>query len=162
MEAAAKGRAMKRIWILRKSREGVSPVIATILLVAVTVVLAAILYVMALGIGGPGTVSPPVFGTNEGGDPNNYSWTLTAISGGRSVLKTDVYVQLRNSSDNFLIQTTPLATADGTHGFKYKAASTGDFIGVGDIFSLSRDYTQGTVLTLVTAGATGQYAMLTI
>jgi len=153
---------MKRIWILRKSREGVSPVIATILLVAITVVLAALLYVMALGIGGPGTISPPVIGTNTGGDPNNYTWTVTAISGGRTVLKTDVYIQLRNSTDNFIIQTTPLTTADGTHGFKYKAASSGDFIGVGDIFSLSRNYTQGTVLTLVTPGATGQYAMLTI
>ncbi|MBE0519321.1 MAG: type IV pilin, partial [Thermoplasmata archaeon] len=37
---------MKRIWAIRKDAEAVSPVIATILMVAITVVLAAVLYVM--------------------------------------------------------------------------------------------------------------------
>ena len=40
---------MKKIW---KNRSGVSPVIATILMVAITVVLAAVLYVMVMGFGG--------------------------------------------------------------------------------------------------------------
>ena len=39
---------MKRIWI---EDQGVSPVIATILMVAITVVLAAVLYVMVIGFG---------------------------------------------------------------------------------------------------------------
>jgi len=45
---------MKRIW---RNKEGVSPVIATILMVAITVVLAAVLYVMVSGYmtGGGGT-----------------------------------------------------------------------------------------------------------
>ncbi len=38
-------KVVKRIWV-RKDQEGVSPVIATILMVAITVVLAAVLYVM--------------------------------------------------------------------------------------------------------------------
>jgi flagellin-like protein len=38
---------------LRRSRLGVSPVIATILMVAITVVLAAVLYVMVSGLIGP-------------------------------------------------------------------------------------------------------------
>jgi len=48
---------MKRI---RNENEGVSPVIATILMVAITVVLAAVLYVMVIGLvdGPPST--PPV------------------------------------------------------------------------------------------------------
>lgn len=41
---------MKKIWNVRKEKEGVSPVIATILMVAITVVLAAVLYVMVMGI----------------------------------------------------------------------------------------------------------------
>ena len=41
---------MKRIW---KENQGVSPVIATILMVAITVVLAAVLYVMVMGINPP-------------------------------------------------------------------------------------------------------------
>ena len=49
---------MKKIWAIRKDAEGVSPVIATILMVAITVVLAAVLYVMVLGFGGDTTTTP--------------------------------------------------------------------------------------------------------
>lgn len=44
---------MKKIWKIRKQEEAVSPVIATILMVAITVVLAAVLYVMVMGGIGP-------------------------------------------------------------------------------------------------------------
>lgn len=40
---------MKKTWAIRKDAKAVSPVIATILMVAITVVLAAVLYVMVLG-----------------------------------------------------------------------------------------------------------------
>ena len=47
--------------IIRKDEQAVSPVIATILMVAITVVLAAVLYVMVSGlIGGQNPVSKPV------------------------------------------------------------------------------------------------------
>ena len=49
---------MKKIWKIRKDSEAVSPVIATILMVAITVVLAAVLYVMVMGFGGTGTQTP--------------------------------------------------------------------------------------------------------
>ena len=49
---------MKKIWAIRKDSEAVSPVIATILMVAITVVLAAVLYVMVLGFGGTSTTTP--------------------------------------------------------------------------------------------------------
>ncbi len=39
---------MKKIWNVRKQKEAVSPVIATILMVAITVVLAAVLYAMVM------------------------------------------------------------------------------------------------------------------
>ena len=48
---------MKNIWKTRKDRDGVSPVIATILMVAITVVLAAVLYVMVMDF-----QTPPDFG----------------------------------------------------------------------------------------------------
>jgi flagellin-like protein len=52
---------MKRAWIIRRNEEAVSPVIATILMVAITVVLAAVLYVMVSGlIGGTTTAEPNV------------------------------------------------------------------------------------------------------
>ncbi len=49
---------MKKIWRIRKDSEAVSPVIATILMVAITVVLAAVLYVMVLGFGGTSSQTP--------------------------------------------------------------------------------------------------------
>ncbi len=45
--------------ILRPHSEGVSPVVAELLLVAITVVLAAVLYVMASGLLGSHTALPP-------------------------------------------------------------------------------------------------------
>ena len=48
---------MKKIW-KKRSDEGVSPVIATILMVAITVVLAAVLYVMVMGIRPPDEIPP--------------------------------------------------------------------------------------------------------
>ena len=61
---------MRGIRKVDAKREGVSPVIATILMVAITVVLAAVLYVMVIGFGGgttqapPGNISPTVMITN--------------------------------------------------------------------------------------------------
>jgi len=54
---------MRKNW---KDRKGVSPVIATILMVAITVVLAAVLYVMVMGFGGEsGSVPTGEFKTPE-------------------------------------------------------------------------------------------------
>ncbi len=49
---------MKKMWKFRKDSKAVSPVIATILMVAITVVLAAVLYVMVSGYGGGGETAP--------------------------------------------------------------------------------------------------------
>ncbi|NYT12855.1 MAG: type IV pilin, partial [Methanomassiliicoccales archaeon] len=46
------------MWKFRKDSRAVSPVIATILMVAITVVLAAVLYVMVSGYGGGGETAP--------------------------------------------------------------------------------------------------------
>jgi archaeal type IV pilus assembly protein PilA len=56
---------MKKIW---KNRSGVSPVIATILMVAITVVLAAVLYVMVMGFGGSTPQAPAATLTKSGSD----------------------------------------------------------------------------------------------
>lgn len=55
---------MKKAW--RKNEAAVSPVIATILMVAITVVLAAVLYVMVMGMTGPTEKGP----TGVLGDPS--------------------------------------------------------------------------------------------
>src|SRR2546425_9193851 len=60
--------------IIRKDEEAVSPVIATILMVAITVVLAAVLYVMVSGLlVGPGG-GPQTIGVNR--QDNSTNWVL--------------------------------------------------------------------------------------
>lgn len=61
---------MKKTWTVRKDSDAVSPVIATILMVAITVVLAAVLYVMVLG-----------FGTNTSQTPSTTLTDTTITSG---------------------------------------------------------------------------------
>jgi len=56
---------MKKMW--KKNEAAVSPVIATILMVAITVVLAAVLYVMVMGMTDDPTEKAP---TGVLGDPN--------------------------------------------------------------------------------------------
>jgi len=54
---------MRKIRNMRKD-DAVSPVIATILMVAITVVLAAVLYVMVMGMTGTQTITQPL-GLNQ-------------------------------------------------------------------------------------------------
>jgi flagellin-like protein len=73
---------MKKIWKKRKNSEAVSPVIATILMVAITVVLAAVLYVMVMGFGG-GTTNTPTgafTGTPQSVTATSYKLTFGVVS----------------------------------------------------------------------------------
>jgi FlaG/FlaF family flagellin (archaellin) len=140
-------------------------------MVAITVVLAAVLYVMVLGIGGPGTTVPAI-GTTKGSTATAITWTITAIGSGASVLKADVFVQLKNVNlATFNITTIALTSATSTQGFTYTSAGGGNYLSVGDIFSVARkvatpdlgpSYPVGSTLTLVTSGGAGQYCVLTV
>src|SRR2546427_2039667 len=67
-------RTMKSI--IRKDEAAVSPVIATILMVAITVVLTAVLYVMVCGLLTPAGQGPRVMGVNIGRSGDGTNWTL--------------------------------------------------------------------------------------
>lgn len=62
---------------VRKDREGVSPVIATILMVAITVVLAAVLYVMVSGLIGGGQTARPFVNFSGVSSPAAGEWTFS-------------------------------------------------------------------------------------
>jgi flagellin-like protein len=101
---------MKKNWAIRKDAEAVSPVIATILMVAITVVLAAVLYVMVLGFGSTSTTTPTA------------TYSKTTITNGQqinivSITKTDVgwddiKVQLTDGT-NFAEWSPATANLDG-------------------------------------------------
>jgi len=82
---------MKKMW--KKNTKAVSPVIATILMVAITVVLAAVLYVMVMGFGGSETAQAPAVTlskTTTGG-------TAIVISIDRQVANTSIGISVDGS-----------------------------------------------------------------
>jgi flagellin-like protein len=73
---------MKRKAFIRKDEDGVSPVIATILMVAITVVLAAVLYIMVIGLAPSGTNVPTgVWGTKTPVSSTAYNVEFGKVSG---------------------------------------------------------------------------------
>src|SRR2546428_344409 len=84
--------------IIHKDEQAVSPVIATILMVAITVVLAAVLYVMVSGlISGPGG-TPTAWGVNIGKSGDQSNWTLTFTSIPSSAATNSVFITIRNAA----------------------------------------------------------------
>jgi flagellin-like protein len=133
-----KGRkALRNARIRRRGKRGVSPIIATILLVAITVVLAAVLYVLISGLTGstaaaPITLAPAVLGTGGSGT----TWYVT-------------------------VGITPSAAIGTTQfGLKVVNAGTTQATGaaVGANCAATKAYVAGTTCTGPTAG---WYAVLT-
>lgn len=87
---------MKKIW---KNEEGVSPVIAVILMVAITVVLAAVLYVMVSGMLTTTSTTPTIsMNWQEDDDnPGNYTGYVVSISGATSIRTDDVSITVTHS-----------------------------------------------------------------
>jgi len=65
--------------IIRKDERAVSPVIATILMVAITVVLAAVLYVMVSGLITPVGGNKPLVTFSSASKVNAVTWTFSAV-----------------------------------------------------------------------------------
>jgi flagellin-like protein len=70
---------MKKVW--KKRMDAVSPVIATIIMVAITVVLAAVLYVMIIGYSGSQNgYAPTISMTYRKVAIDSYSFTVAAVT----------------------------------------------------------------------------------
>ena len=89
---------MKKIWKMRKDGKAVSPVIATILMVAITVVLAAVLYVMVMGFGGSNNQQTPTATmTYTKTTATSYTFTIAGLSR-NDVKATDVTMKVNVGS----------------------------------------------------------------
>ncbi len=110
---------MKKIWKIGKDREGVSPVIATILMVAITVVLAAVLYVMVMDF-----QEPPDFGLGLTFDQEDRTTTTISLSvvtapndakveGTRTTITHDGLPSPINNATVYSLTGTPAAWSDG-------------------------------------------------
>ena len=96
---------MKKIWRIRKDSEAVSPVIATILMVAITVVLAAVLYVMVLGFGGTST-QPPTTSLSKKLPGPSYGVKYEFVNPSKTTSWDDITIQLSDGTNS--IQWAPV------------------------------------------------------
>jgi len=113
---------MKKIWKLRRNAEAVSPVIATILMVAITVVLAAVLYVMVMGFSQGGGANTPSVAMDKApiGSVVGAKYRVTLISITSTTVKpTDITIIV-----------TPTATTTVPGAWSNKTGAT--YLGAGD------------------------------
>jgi len=125
---------MRKRLIIRKDEKGVSPVIATILMVAITVVLAAVLYVMVTGLltgpgGGPQAIGVAVSRTSDG---TNWQLLVTSTPSGKAYTTTTLTLIKQDGTTN-LTSTALSALVTGTNGCSLEEASASSTaISVGD------------------------------
>jgi flagellin-like protein len=89
---------MKKTWVVRPDYNGVSPVIATILLVGITVVLAATLYILAFGFGTGTADTPPVADITKSSVENGLKFTFTPFS--KETVWSDVSIVLTAGAES--------------------------------------------------------------
>jgi flagellin-like protein len=147
---------MKKIWAIRKDSEGVSPVIATILMVAITVVLAAVLYVMVLGFGGTSS-TPGINVLRKSSIAGGFKIEFTAPTA--EVTWSDVTIQLsaggntlswNNMTTELLTDATPPGVWHFGSGQNLGALSV--FLNVTDLAGNGR-MSNGDYVTVTVGGA---------
>ncbi len=127
---------MRTIGAIRRDRTAVSPVIATILMVAITVVLAAVLYVMVSGlVTGPGG-TPEAMGVSVSKTPDGTNWKLTFSKVPTGKTPATVYLVVYYANGTVAMSKTALSSLSG--GAQYvQADATATTIQAGDSVLLS-------------------------
>ena len=154
---------MNRLW---RDEDAVSPVIAVILMVAIAVVLAAVLYVMVSGMINTGSGVTPTIGMHwveDLSNPGNYSGNVLRITGGDPPRQTHVtVVYTRGSETNAqlldTIKTGDLVVASMT--MTYLDNDGNNRLGAADTFNLDGVH-EGDILRLVFTPTAGEMCSYT-
>lgn len=148
----------KLSWLTRRKNEAVSPVIATILLVGITVVLAATLYVMVFGFG-TNTNNPPVADFTRSSVSHGFKWTYTPFS--RDTTWDMISIVLTDGSHTISFNNTTTAEMSGSGGVMTVTHCDGSRdLGSLTVWMNATDLAgngyinQGDSMTLTTAGGT--------
>jgi flagellin-like protein len=157
---------MKKIWTSRKNDEAISPVIATILLVAITVVLAAVLYTMVLGIGDVST-DTTIVTMAKSSTESQYKYTVYSVSSKNPLPLTDVNVIIKNATGVIKVQgAVSTLSSTAAEGVAFNDVGTGATLSAGDSFTLARSgatvYDFGSSISLISLDGTTTYASYTI
>ncbi len=125
---------MRKNW---KDRKGVSPVIATILMVAITVVLAAVLYVMVMGFGGDSNGQAPTVSTAKNVDTKRIVITIDSPTDiGNFKIGASSFVQNDTAKTNY--------TISSLKGLVFIDAGEDGKINTGDYFAYAEAEVSGT------------------
>ncbi len=144
--------------IVRANDEAVSPVIATILMVAITVVLAAVLYVMVSGLISTPTQPGTGWGFNLGTSGNGANWVVSFTTVPASATQAGVSVIVKNAAGATVVNGLTLAyiqaqTSNTTQGLTFKPLKNDGTVVAGDSLLLSvSTYPTGSQITLVAGG----------
>ncbi|MDX1534936.1 MAG: type IV pilin N-terminal domain-containing protein [Thermoplasmata archaeon] len=142
---------MRTIGAIRRDREAVSPVIATILMVAITVVLAAVLYVMVSGlVSGPGA-TPDAIGVTVSQSSNGLNWILTFADVPAGKANSTVSLSISDGSGAVLLAATSLDALGGVSE-TYSPITSGSTLAAGDRVLLTvATYPAGSTYQLIDA-----------
>lgn len=111
---------MSKSWQMRRNEEGVSPVIGTILMVAITVVLAAVLYTMVSGWGNRRDWTDPiVLSVQKTG--NNWSMQVTSAPSGLALSEVTMTIRDPNGATMYPMSAVPLSELTEDNWDTYKA-----------------------------------------
>jgi flagellin-like protein len=159
---------MKKIWKSRRNDEAVSPVIATILMVAITVVLAAVLYVMVLGIN-TGVNANIVVSFQKTSNANNWTLTVLSVAGTTVLAKADCNILVKDANGIALTPQVVLSTmTSGTYysGVRFLESGTGaaaSQVNAGDSVTLDRVlYGTGSTVLITSLDGKSTFASVTI
>ncbi|MEE9592066.1 MAG: archaellin/type IV pilin N-terminal domain-containing protein, partial [Thermoplasmata archaeon] len=143
---------LRPIRAIRKNRKAVSPVIATILMVAITVVLAAVLYVMVSGlVSGPGS-TPTAIGVSVSQTPDGTNWQLVFADVPAGKAPAAVSLVIFSSSGTVLFTKTAIDTLSGTNETYVQIDGAATSLGAGDKILLAvAAYPAGSTYQLVDA-----------
>ncbi len=124
---------MRTIGAIRKDRKAVSPVIATILMVAITVVLAAVLYVMVSGlVAGPGA-TPSAIGVSVSQSSNGLNWIMTFADVPAGKANSTVSLSIADAGGAVLFAATSLNNLGGVNATAtYSPITAGVTLSAGD------------------------------
>jgi flagellin-like protein len=157
---------MKKIWKSRRNDEAVSPVIATILMVAITVVLAAVLYVMVLGIN-TGVGSSVVVSFDKGSSATNWTLSVLSVAGTTQLATADCLIMVKTATGTVGMSQRALSamtTAVYYDGVRFtETGTTGGYLNAGDYLTLDRvTYATGSIVSLTSADGKSTFASVTI
>ena len=134
---------MEHFRTLPKDVRAASPVVATILLVAITIALAATIYVMMSAFVGPTQYGPQYIGVVV--EMRGGNWTLTIVSVPTGLLPKSTYVLIRDANLNLLLEKLPLSALTRTNWATYHVLYDGsnptvEEIAAGDRIDIDRSW----------------------